>query len=256
MGRHFANATQLIGTHNSPQSAMPAILAGKPDALFVNQEALTPRFVYFLRQLKPLPLVCATYKNPANLDFLQENPFIVDVLSKPFQEADCRLAVSRILAFQQYLLSTIGAFQFDESTTLPGLVSKVALPTSQGFELENIDDIVYCEGQVNYTKVVTSHKREIILSKTLKFMEAMLPTHLFVRIHKSILVNLNYIKGYYRTDGSHIKLLDGTILPVSHRKRDALIHKLVKKPFPFETGHQKMDPDGEAFMERPDTKLS
>ncbi|MFZ4561697.1 MAG: LytR/AlgR family response regulator transcription factor [Saprospiraceae bacterium] len=256
VGRHFAHAAQLIGTHSNPQSAMPAILAGKPDALFVDQEALTPRFLYFLRQLKPLPLVCATYKNPANLDFLQENPFIVDSLSKPFQEPDCRLAVSRILAFQQYLLSTIGAFQFGESFNPPGLISKVALPTTQGFELENIDDIMYCEGQVNYTKVVTSHKREIILPKTLKFVEAMLPPHLFARVHKSVLVNLNYIKGYYRADGSHIKLLDGTILPVSHRKRDALVNKLVKRPFPSENGHQKMDPDEEPFIERPNTKLS
>ena len=68
------------------------------------------------------------------------------------------------------------------------------------------------------------------------------------RIHKSVLVNLNYIKGYYRSDGSHIKLLDGTILPVSHRKRDALLERLVKKPFPLETGHQKMDPDPEALL--------
>jgi two-component system LytT family response regulator len=109
---------------------------------------------------------------------------------------------------------------------------------------------------VNYTKVVTSHKREIILPKTLKFVEAMLPPHLFARIHKSVLVNLNYIKGYYRADGSHIKLLDGTILPVSHRKRDALVNKLVKRPFPSENGHQKMDPDEEPFIERPNTKLS
>ena len=248
MGKHFAQTTRLVDTHTNPQSAMPAILAGKSDALFVDQEALTPRFLYFLRHLKPLPLVCATYTESIAPNLLQENPFIVDSLQKPFKEPDCQLIVSRILAIQQYLLSAIGTLPLDGHPAPPGLVSKIALPTTQGFELENIDDIVYCEGQVNYTKIVTNQKREVILPKTLKFVEAMLPPHLFARIHKSVLVNLNYIKGYYRSDGSHIKLLDGTILPVSHRKRDALLERLVKKPFPLETGHQKMDPDPEALL--------
>jgi two-component system LytT family response regulator len=246
MDKHFAQETRLIGTYTTPQAAIPALLSGKPDALFVDQEALNPRFLSFLRQLKPLPLVCALSAAPLSPNFLHENPFILNSLTKPFQESDCHSAVSRILGFQQYLRFSLGSFQFDESTP-PGLVSKIALPTTQGFELENIDDIVYCEGQVNYTKVVTNQKREIILPKTLKFVEAMLPRHLFARIHKSVLVNLNYIKGYYRNDGSHIKLIDGTTLPVSYRKRDALVERLVKKPFPLETGHQKMDPDEEAL---------
>jgi two-component system LytT family response regulator len=248
MSKHFAQETSLIGTYTTPQAAIPAILSGKPDALFADQESLSPRFLGFLRQLKPLPFVCATYTEPIAEDFLRENPFILNSLSKPFREPDCRSAVSRLIGFQQYLHFSLSTFQLDTPSSSPSLVSKIALPTAQGFELENIDDIVYCESQVNYTKIVTSQKREIILPKTLKLVEAMLPRHLFVRIHKSVLVNLNYIKGYYRTDGSHIKLVDGTTLPVSYRKRDALVDRLVRKPFPLEAGHQKMDPDDEGMV--------
>ncbi|MFZ4561261.1 MAG: LytR/AlgR family response regulator transcription factor [Saprospiraceae bacterium] len=248
MGRHFSQTTQLVDTHTSPLSAMPAILAEKPDALFIDQEALTPLFLYFLRHLKPLPLVCATYTTPIALDLLLENPFILDSLSKPFKESDCQLAVSRILTLQQQLISSAGALPVNEYAPSLGLVSKVALPTNQGFEFENIDEIVYCEGQVNYTKVVTNQKREIVLPKTLKFVEGMLPKHLFARIHKSFLVNLNYIKAYYRTDGSRIKLLDGTTLPVSHRRRDALVDRLVKRPFPLEPSPPKIDPNVESLL--------
>ena len=249
MDRHFSQVARLIGTHASAQSAVSAILAKKPDALFLDQAALTPHFLGFLQQLKPIPMTCALCEEPMVPDFLKKTPFILDALSKPLRESDCQAAVSRILAFQQYLLSNISAFQLDEHSRMGGgRALKVALPIAQGFALENIGDIVYCQGQVNYTKVVTNQQREIILPKTLKFAEAMLPKHLFARIHKSFLVNLDYVKGYYRAEGSYVELLDGTTLPVSHRKRDALVSKLVSKPFSVETGGQTTNPDEGGYI--------
>jgi two-component system, LytTR family, response regulator len=51
----------------------------------------------------------------------------------------------------------------------------------------------------------------------------MLPENMFLRIHKSYLVNVNYVKSFSRSGGQGIVLENGLLLPVSGEKaRDIL----------------------------------
>ena len=71
--------------------------------------------------------------------------------------------------------------------------------------------------------------KEILISKTLKFVsEELLTQEVFVRIHKSYLVNLNYITSYSRQD-HNITLINGDIIPVSYRKNETLLSSILKK---------------------------
>ena len=71
--------------------------------------------------------------------------------------------------------------------------------------------------------------KEILISKTLKFVaEELLTQEVFVRIHKSYLVNLNYITSYARQD-HNITLINGDIIPVSYRKNETLLNSILQK---------------------------
>lgn len=96
--------------------------------------------------------------------------------------------------------------------------SKVALPTMTGFKLEKINNIMYCEADDNYTKIHTAQGTEILVSKTLKFVEELLPAEYFFRIHKTYLVNLNFIASYDRSEGHKIILENGKELEVATRR--------------------------------------
>jgi len=96
--------------------------------------------------------------------------------------------------------------------------SKVALPTLTGFKLEKINNIIYCEADDNYTRIHTAQGTEILVSKTLKFVEELLPAEYFFRIHKTYLVNLNYISSYDRSEGHKIILENGKELEVATRR--------------------------------------
>ncbi|MGV6829922.1 MAG: LytTR family transcriptional regulator DNA-binding domain-containing protein [Flavobacteriales bacterium] len=50
-------------------------------------------------------------------------------------------------------------------------------------------------------------------------MEQILNPYHFSRIHQSHLINLNHLKKYSKKDGGTVKMIDGTILPVSKRKK-------------------------------------
>ena len=96
--------------------------------------------------------------------------------------------------------------------------SKVALPTMTGFKLEKINNIMYCEADDNYTKIHTAQGTEILVSKTLKVVEELLPKEYFFRIHKTYLVNLNFIASYDRSEGHKIILENGKELEVATRR--------------------------------------
>lgn len=99
---------------------------------------------------------------------------------------------------------------------------KVAFPTIDGYQMEKLNDIIYCEGDVNYTKVHICDGRMIMVSKILKEVEELLSSQYFYRTHKSFLVNLNYIKSYSRAE-MDILLDNNECLPVSHRKNDEFL---------------------------------
>ena len=69
----------------------------------------------------------------------------------------------------------------------------------------------------------------ILVSKILKFVEELLPPDFFFRIHKSFLVNLNYIKSYDRTDGHKVILESGMEIEVATRRIDEFVSTLTRR---------------------------
>ncbi len=72
------------------------------------------------------------------------------------------------------------------------------LHINDGSQLFNIQDIVYCEADANYSKVIFNDGKEILVSRNLGQIEKALQDFDFARIHQSRLVNLRYIHNYRR----------------------------------------------------------
>ncbi len=113
----------------------------------------------------------------------------------------------------------------------PGYSSnkKVALPTFSGFQFEKMNEIIYCEADQNYSKVFTINGSELLISKPLNSLQNLLSCGSFYRIHKSHLVNLDYVKSYSRSDGFHVVLENGTKLSVATRRNEDFIKTLTNK---------------------------
>lgn len=107
--------------------------------------------------------------------------------------------------------------------------NKIALPTENGFELLKTNAILYCEADSNYCKIVCLDGRNIVLSKTLKYIEELLPSSIFQRIHKSYLVNLNYVNRFSKADELLVELANGETLPVSVRQKENFINAIIQK---------------------------
>jgi two-component system, LytTR family, response regulator len=109
---------------------------------------------------------------------------------------------------------------------LSGGSRKLAVNTTESLTVLGIDDIVRCESNRNYTMVYLNVKKKIIVSKTLMELETLLVKFNFFRIHKSHLINLNFLDKYVKSEGGYVVLHDGTKLPVAIRKKEALFANL------------------------------
>ncbi|MGB3468845.1 MAG: LytTR family DNA-binding domain-containing protein [Cyclobacteriaceae bacterium] len=103
---------------------------------------------------------------------------------------------------------------------------KIILSTQDMINVVDLSDIVRCEANVNYTKFVISGQPNLLISRTLKEFEEELGPCGFMRIHKSHLINLHYVKGYDKREGGSVVLSDGTHVPLSLRKREQFMELL------------------------------
>ncbi|MBU3658774.1 MAG: response regulator [Flavobacteriales bacterium] len=103
---------------------------------------------------------------------------------------------------------------------------RLALHSQDKIHIVSIVDIVRCESSVNYTIFYFADNKEMVVTKTLKEFEDLLSEQKFFRVHHSHLVNARYIREFVKSEGGHLILQNGTMVPVSTRKRAEVIKML------------------------------
>lgn len=97
---------------------------------------------------------------------------------------------------------------------------KIGIPDDGGIRYVNINDIIYCESQNRYTRVVTT-AGEITSSYNLGRYQETLTQDFFYQIHRSYIINLNHVSRY---DTTGFAIMDnGTEIPVSKTHREVFL---------------------------------
>lgn len=83
-----------------------------------------------------------------------------------------------------------------------------------------LDDIIYLESQANYTIFYLNNGKTIINSRTMGIFENVLGSESFFRIHRSFIVNLNYINEVQiiKNTSGEVVLSTGKKIILSRRK--------------------------------------
>lgn len=103
---------------------------------------------------------------------------------------------------------------------------RLCIPSLKGFQVIELDDIMYAESSGNYTNLHFFNKPMVCTSKPLHEYEKLLEDAGFVRIHKSILVNMLHVKEYLRGEGGSVLLSNGKEIEVSRRKKDIFLSRM------------------------------
>ena len=106
-------------------------------------------------------------------------------------------------------------------------IRRIVISHMQGFEVVALDQIVRLESDNNISHFFMAEGKRITSSKTLKEYEELLEDFGFYRVHQSHIINLNFVKGYRKTDGGIINMQDGSQVPVSRARRAGFMRRFI-----------------------------
>jgi two-component system, LytTR family, response regulator len=90
-----------------------------------------------------------------------------------------------------------------------------------------VEQITYLEANINYTIVHTKDNSVFLSSRTIKHYEDLLDENIFVRVHKSHIVNVAYIRNFqFGKSNGEINLKCGKQVEVSRRKVKEISEKM------------------------------
>jgi len=153
----------------------------------------------------------------------------LDYLLKPIDATELKDAVARARR-QKTPDVYLQMENFLRNQGLPQQHRRIALHTSQGIHLYELQSIIRCNAEGNYTCVHFTNGKKLLVARPLKEFEELLPTAAagsgFERIHHSHIINLDHLVSYINRDGGYVLLSDQTTLPVSSRKKAQLLAAL------------------------------
>jgi two-component system LytT family response regulator len=143
----------------------------------------------------------------------------LDYILKPVDPEELRAAVERAIENRH---STKEESQFEalQHNMQPVQKRRLVLKTQESVFVVDLDNIIRCEADRNYTSFFLADGKKILVSKTLKDYEVLLSGHNFLRVQQSHLINLDFVDRYDKGNGGSVVMKDGSEVPLSPAKRD------------------------------------
>lgn len=225
----FKGEIMLLGTAMNVAEAEKLVLRTNPDLVFLDVQLGRQTGFDFLRLFEKLPfeVIFTTAFDKYAIEAIKFSAF--DYLLKPIDFEILDKTIQRLTTNKNEFLRQKKWEVLYDSLKTENLPKKIILPTQSGFEVFEISEILYCEGDANYSNVYLSNKSKFVVSKSLKYLEELLTQQLFYRIHKSYLVNIDFIKKYHKGKGGYVELSEGSNLDVSQRRKEGFLKFLKEK---------------------------
>ena len=222
----YCPQVEIAGTADSVTKAREVIVEKRPDLVFLDIEMPYGNAFELLNSMPSVDFEIIFVTAFGNYAIEAIKFSALDYLLKPVNIKELQAAVQKAAQRIEFknISQKLDNLYFNLNTSKPSL-QKIALPTLEGLIFVNIKDLVWLEARGSYTCVYLSSQQRIMVSRTLKEFEDVLPVDYFSRIHQSYVINHNYIRKYNRGRGGTIEMEDGTVIEVSMRKKDEFLAK-------------------------------
>jgi two-component system, LytTR family, response regulator len=213
---------EVIGRCDNGEEGIKAIESDKPDVVFLDIEMPVMNGFVMLQQLKyrNFELIFVTAYDHYAIKAIRYSA--LDYLVKPVEIDELKAAITKAEANKNSRNS-----QVQMELLLDHLNNKnpkrITIPTSDGLRFINMEDIVYLEASNNYSHIYLSQNQKLLVSRTLKDFEDILPSETFLRIHHSTIINKYYVEKYIRGEGGQVVMRHGKVLDVSKRKKSEFL---------------------------------
>ena len=215
----FGLDIEAVSAGENVQSGIKAIEEHQPDIVFLDIQMPDGTGFDLLKAIpdKNFEVIFITAHEEFAIKAIKFSA--LDYILKPVDPEELRTAVENAL-------NTMGNKR-DESQfeALQNNISaqqkrRLVLKTQESVHVVDLDQIIRCESDINYTSFYLTENRKILVSKTLKEFETLLIGYNFIRVQQSHLINLDYVDRYNKGNGGSVVMRDGSEVPLSPAKRE------------------------------------
>lgn len=216
----YCSSVKILDSFTDPEEAISAINYLKPDCIFldINMPKMDGFTMLSKLNYKSFELIITSAHENYALRAFKENA--IDYLLKPIDSDELIHTVSKITKKEN---SDTTDKHID--TLLKSLAKKnhkISINYDGRIIFLTVDEITHCKSEGNYTTIYTL-TNSYLISKNMKQVEELLDHPVFYRTHQSYIVNLNYVKEYYKNDGGYLILKNQESIPVSRNNKKQLL---------------------------------
>ncbi len=216
----------IIAEADSVKTGQEAIRQYLPDLVFLDVEMADGTGFDLLQGLLPIRfkvIFITAYQEFAIKAFRFS---AIDFLLKPIDPEDLVEAVRKAEETMSKDLLEMQFHNLFSNMERSKNNQKLILKTSEKIYSVNVQDIVRCESEKNYSTFYLLNGQKLLVSTTLKEYETMLVPMGFFRSHQSHLINMAYFDHYLKGDSNTIVMKDKTAIPLAIRKKEEFLNLL------------------------------
>lgn len=214
----------IVGQADSVASGIRLIKQAAPDLVFLDVEMTDGTGFDLLQKLKPIAFKVIFVTGFEDFAIRAFRVSAIDYLLKPLDADDLVEAVKKAEEASGKEILDLKLNNLFSNLERPKNLQKIVLRTADRIYSVNIQDIVNCESDKNYTTFHFVNAPSLVVSTNLKEYELMLSPYHFFRTHQSHLVNMAYFDHYIKADGGNrIVLKNKQVIPLSVRKKEEFL---------------------------------
>jgi two-component system LytT family response regulator len=221
--KKFCPQVQVIGTAQNSKEAIEVLHELQPQLVFLDVEMPFGNAFDVLDGCQDLQFETIFVTAFSEYSLKALNQSAAYYLLKPVSIEELIIAVNKV---QQHLQSRQlvdrNRILLENTKESKPEKQQIILPTLDGFDVVKMEDILRLKGNGNFTDVHLTDGSKRMVCRFLKHFTDILPLP-FVRIHKSHVINIRFVKSYHKGAGGYVMLQDGTEVEVSAAYKDQFL---------------------------------
>lgn len=217
MLENYCPDISVVGKTGSAEQAKLMVRQLKPDILFLDIQMPGENGIELMRSLgpgSPAVIFITAYSSYA-MEAIKLSAF--DYILKPVDVDEL------VQTVEKFKLRQLSNKSMDEDSLVSEKSTNkkqvLTIPTQEGLEFIDLDELVRCSALKNYTLFYLRSGKKIISSKNMGEYENALQQHDLFRVHHSHIVNIREIRKYIKGRGGCVLMSDGEAIEVAQRRK-------------------------------------
>lgn len=206
-------------------TAVKSIKKNVPDLVFLDVELPVYNGLQLLNFLNPdeikFKIIFTTASHQHAIQAF--NMSAIDYVLKPIQFDKLKNAIQKFL--ENKSKNEVASYGALKDNYFSNGNKKIVVPLMNGFEIIKLNDIQFIKAEGSYAHIHQQNGSSLMVSHNLKYYEDLFQGEAnFIRVHRSYLVNINFVIRISKNEGATLVMENSIELPIALDKIDSFLN--------------------------------